>query len=114
MSFNLWFIYLGIFAAFSFVGLISDSQLNVGASSDINNAITFEVDQISSGSGFLALMRSSVSFTTETLPKVTTFNYSFLQGDLQIVRQLLMMMFGGTLTIMIATSMTGLLRRNVG
>lgn len=113
MSYRIWFIYISLFIVATFIDSVGGSSISVGDPSDINLANTYQVDQISSGSGFFGLVRTSVSVLTDLVPKFVTWNFGFLTGDFAIVRYTMVFIFGGLLTITLGQQALGLLRRNV-
>ena len=113
MGSRFWFMYLATFAVFTIIMQVGESSSDLLFATDVNDSTAFQVDKISSGSGFFGTMRSSVSFLTATVPKLMTFNYSFLSGDLEIIRWFLIFVFGGLLVIMLAQQMLGILQRNI-
>lgn len=114
MTFAKWFVFLGIFMAFSLIHLIGEAAYyGTSEAADISNLLGFQVDEIGAGGGFIGIPRALIGFFTSTLPKLATFNYNFLQGDLEIVRWLFMSVFGGALIIMVITSFTGAHQRNI-
>jgi len=113
MAFRHWFLYFGVFGVFTLLMSIGDSAVSVGSATDLNDAVGFQVDQIGSGSGFFGTARQSVDFLISFIPKAVSFNYSFLNGDLSVVRWIFILMFGGTFIAMMGMSFLGILQRNV-
>ena len=112
MTAKLWFIYIAVFVIATFIDQVGHTAISIADPNDINNAITFNVDEEASGSGFLGLPRQSLEFALTTLPKFITWNFGFLSGDFQIVQYILMMIFGGLLMLTWGGSLLGLVQRN--
>ncbi len=113
MTTKLWFIYLALFALATFIDQIGGSAVSVGDPNDINSTVAFQLDEVSSGSGFLGLMRGAIDFFLTVVPKLILWNFGFLTGSLQIVQYTMVFVFGGLLTITLAGGAAGLIRRNV-
>ena len=113
MTFKLWALYLGVFIVFLMIDGIGHGVVEAGDVSDTNDTLAYQVDQISSGSGFVGLLRQSPAFLVTTLPKLITWNFGFLEGSLEIVRHIFIFFFGSLLITTVGGGFLGLLRRNV-
>ncbi len=106
-------MYLGIFAVMTMVMQVGESSTDVLIAQDVNDATSFQVDKLSSGSGFFGTVRSVTDFFTDFLPKAVSFNYSFMGGDLEVIRWFLISVFGGLAVMVFSFQMLGVLRRNL-
>lgn len=113
MSAKFWMVYLGMFFILTLFMQIGESSSVLFASGDINSVNTYQVDAISSGNGFMGMSREAPSFFTEVIPKMITFNYSFLVGPLDLIQYALVVIFGGPLVITLALTMLSAIYRNL-
>lgn len=110
MAFRHWFWYFTTFGLLTIVMQIGESSATLLTATDLNQALGFNVEQIASGSNFISFVFNVTNFLIQFIPKVVSFNYSFLQGDLEVIRWMLMLGFGVTFIGMLALSMLGALR----
>lgn len=108
-----WFFYLVTFASLTMLMQVGESSVALLSADDVNSAVGFQVDKVGSGSGFVPFLRTVSTVLTDFLPKAISFNYTFLQGDLELVRWFLMLTFGATPVFVIALNHVGVLQRNV-
>lgn len=123
MTFRLFWLYGAVVIWFAFLGAIIDGTTAFVGSEEVNSITSFQIDKVASGSGAINLIRkagaffgtaaSTVSFGLGFLVKAMTFNYSYLQGSTEIIRWMLIVIFGGPLVMSVAGDALGALRRNV-
>ncbi len=106
-------MYLAVFAIFTIIMQVGESSTDFLIAGDVNDAAGFQVDKIGSGTGFFGTVRNVVDFFTDFLPKAVSFNYSFFQGDLELVRWTFVSIFGGLAMAVVGFQMLGILRRNI-
>ena len=102
MSAKCWMVYLSMFFILTIFMQIGESSTSLFSSNDVNLIGTYQVDAVSSGSGFLGMAREAPSFFTELLSKIIMFNYSFLVGPLDLIQYALVVIFGGPVVIMVS------------
>jgi hypothetical protein len=100
MSFKHWFLFFSVYAFAQIIMWVGEASVDFLSAEDVNQSVGFQVDLESSGSGFIGLLRNIISFFTFMLPRLLFFNFTFLQGDLQLIQWLCILIFGGTLVAM--------------
>ena len=110
-----WIFFFTVFFVFTTVSSMMDSTLLItGDAKFFDHVLGFQVDKIAQGGGFVGSIRLAFQFSTTTLPRWVTFNYSFLnQPGLEFVKAGLMVTLGGAMTALLAFTMVGVLRRQV-
>jgi hypothetical protein len=104
MPFNKWFLYFGAYALGQLLGWVGEGVSTFIQADDVNASVGFQVDTESSGAGFIGFLRNVISFFTDVLPKLLFFNFSFLNGQLEVVQWAIMLIFGGTLIAMLVAN----------
>ncbi|MEE8308623.1 MAG: hypothetical protein V3R81_15250 [Gammaproteobacteria bacterium] len=123
MTYRLFWLYAAIVIWFAFLGAIIDGTTAFVGSDTVNSITSYQMDKVASGSGFINLIRkvgdfsgavaSTVTFGLGFVVNAMTFNYSYLQGSAEIIRWVLIVIFGGPLLLSVAGDAMGALRRNV-
>lgn len=82
----------------------------------LNHALGFEIIDAQVEGGSVNVLTAGWNFTTITVPKIVTWNYAFFEGDLVIVRYVLMSMSIGIIiyiSFMAINTVFGTLQRAV-
>ncbi len=113
MSAKLLIIYGAIHLLWTIIDKVGRSDALLLESGNVNDAVGFQVDTVGSGGGVVGMLRTTVDFFTDFVPNLVIFNYGFLEGDLQVIRWALIMVFGMSFIGVVAFATLGSLRRNV-
>ena len=123
MTYRLFWLYAAIVIWFAFLGAIIDGTTAFGGADTVNSITSYQMDKVASGSGFINLIRkvgdfsgavaSTVTFGVGFVVNAMTFNSSYLQGSAEIIRGVLIVIFGGPLLLSVAGDAMGAVRRNV-
>ena len=113
MAARFWVVYIGSFLWLTILAAILEGSATFLAAADLNDATGYQVDEIGSGGGLFGLVRQSTGFLVTFAPKAISFNYSFLQGDLELLMWILRAFYGITLFIMLGQMALGIFRQNV-
>lgn len=111
----IWVLYAAAFLVMSALEMVGTGVFNIVGSSDVNSILTYNVDEVSSGSGFTQLARGAFTagnFLLTLVPKLITWNFWILSGPVGDLFQLFFIfVFGGSLMVQVTMWAGSLLQR---
>ena len=116
MSPRLWLVIIGAFVVCNLIESIalgpSAGLFGIDAASDLQDGVT--VSEVTVGEGIFGQMALAARFFTHFLPRLFTWNFSFLSGSMDVVQAILIFITSSLFILTFGQAAAGTVSRLIG